>query len=130
MKKYLYPGLILILVLFTNCSNDDDGTTTFAPESIGFLNSDNIQIGEKDCIDPDGQYSVVINVSKVGRGPYEATKVEYTVNGESYSTTFTKNERKSIPVILKEGANIAEFVSNGVSSTVYITAQDDFVLVK
>ena len=126
MRSYLY--IILFALIFTSCSNDDD-VTTFSPKSIKFIHSNGAIIEEGDCIDPSGEYAIVIEVNAVGNGPNIPTKVEFTVNGAVYSTTFTNRVSKSIPIDIKEGGNIAELVKTGISSSIYVTIQDDFVLV-
>ena len=112
-----------------SCSNDDD-VTTFSPRSISFIYSNGISLSADDCIDPNAQYAILIDVNAVGNGPSVPTKVEFTVNGAVFSTTFTDRQAKSIPIAIKEGVNIAELVKSGVSSTVYVVLQDDFELVE
>ncbi|MBW1298597.1 hypothetical protein [Aquimarina litoralis] len=129
MKKYIAINLLLVSILFYNCSNEDD-VTTFVPISINFAYPDGTVILEDDCINPAEQFSIAIGVNTFGVGPSIPTKVDYTVNGALYSTTFTNDEIKMIPITLQEGTNIAQIVNNGRSSTIHITTQDDFVLVE
>ncbi|RZS92450.1 hypothetical protein [Aquimarina brevivitae] len=126
MKTYIC--IILIALVFVGCSKDD-GVTTFSANSINFVQSDGRAIVDRDCIDPNGQYAIVIEANAVGSGPDTPTKIEFTVNGALYSTTFTNDEMKIIPITLQDGNNIAELVTNGISSSIYVIVQDDFVLV-
>ena len=129
MKGYVYFSLLLVVSLCVNCSGDDD-FSTFSPKTINFVNSDGTFILENDCVNPNEQYSIAIDVNTVGAGPSQPTQIEYTINGALYSATFTNDGIKEIPITLQEGTNIAQLVNNGVSSTVYITTQDDFELVE
>jgi len=129
MKIKLYSILITVLVLFSGCSKDEEFTTIF-PSEISFVKEDGSLLLVGDCINPANRYGVLIKTLDEGQGAFKTTKVEYTVNGVSYSMTFMRSGTQINFVSLVNGLNIAQIVESGYVATINYVLQDDFELVE
>ncbi|MDH7444697.1 hypothetical protein [Aquimarina sp. 2201CG14-23] len=132
MKIKSYIFVIIICILFSNCSNDETvPVTTIVPKSIAFVKQDGTAISLFDCINPNENYAIMIRVDGEGEGEVRTTTVEYTINGIIYSMTFNKIESQLNQITLAEGENIAQLVDTGfIAKITYITAPAEFELVE
>jgi len=131
MKNKIYNLLVLtaILLLFSGCSKDDE-FVDIVPSQINFVKEDGTLLTADDCIDPSKKYNVLIETVAEGSGSFKATKVEYTVNGVSYSMTFMRAGTQINAVNLVNGLNIAQIVESGYVAIINYVVQTDFELVE
>ncbi len=123
--------VIILAVIFSNCSKDDGpGSTILKPTSISIIKEDGTFISVFDCINPSEKYAVLIKVEGEGAGPVEKSVVAYTVNGELYTMTFNRLEDQQNQINLIEGENVVQIVETGFVAKVSYVAQDDFELVE
>ncbi|WP_203257046.1 hypothetical protein [Hyunsoonleella ulvae] len=144
MKNYKYFLLSVILMFLSiSCSNDDEPVDqgpsapvtpeiieSFDPIDIRFVYEDGSSIGASECIDPEKTYAIEIETSKNSEGNTDVSKIEYTINGASYSMSFSAAGTKRNPIVFVDGRNIAELVKTAKSIEVMFVKQDDFQLVE
>ncbi len=135
--------IIIVTFLSISCSNDDEPVDqgpsapvtpevieSFDPIDIKFVYEDGSGIGTDECIDPENAYAIEIEVSKNSEGNTDVSKIEYTINGASYSMSFSTAGTKRNPIVFVKGKNIAELVKTAKSTEVVLVEQDDFQLVE
>ena len=131
MKNKIYSLLTLaaILILFSGCSKEEE-FAEITPSQINFVKENGTLLTADDCINPDEKYSVLIKTVADGNGGFKPTKIEYTVNGISYSMTFLKAGTQINAVSLVDGINIAQIVETGFIAKINYMTQSDFELVE
>lgn len=129
MKFNIYSILIITLLLFSTCSKEEE-FAVITPSQINFVQEGGALLVEGDCIDPNKKYYVSITTFADGDGSFKPTKVEYTVNGISYSMTFISDGIQRNPISLEVGLNIAQIVESGYRTSIKYAIQGDFELVQ
>jgi hypothetical protein len=129
MKSNLYILIMAILILFTGCSKDEE-FIEILPSEINFVKENGSFLTMDDCIDPNEKYYVSIKTTAVGEGSFKPTRVDYTVNGISYSMTFMRAGTQINAIALVKGLNIAQIVESGYVATINYAIQDEFELVE
>lgn len=127
-----YYALLLTLCVLVGCENDDDVPVTFMLEEAGIniVYADGGTIAPGACIDPSQSYAVKIIVSPgMSSGTLEPTKIEYTVNGNTSSTTFTDQQPRIINITLIDGENIVQLQNSGISDSVFLFGNQEFEIV-
>ncbi|WP_179950005.1 hypothetical protein [Lutibacter citreus] len=114
-------------MLFVNCSKDDDDQVI--EQEIVFINSDGTLIGD-GCLDPKNEYAVQITIKSNSEKLRSQEVINYTVNGNLYSVTFTELGTKKIPVNFIGGTNIIQVVNSDLEWSLYFPSQGDFELVE
>ncbi|WP_299438652.1 hypothetical protein [uncultured Aquimarina sp.] len=132
MNIKTYISVIVLFILFSNCSNDDAvSITTIEPTSINFIKEDGSILTLFDCINPNETYAVEIRVKGEGAGEVQNTVIEYTINGLAYSMTFDRVETQSNQITLIEGENVAQLVNTVFLAKIsYVKAPSEFELVE
>ena len=125
MKLRIFSVLLIFLIIGYGCSDDDE---LFIKDEISFVNADESKLLESDCIDPNGNYMLLVKVYSNKTEDFPM-KIAYTLNRELYSITFKSSGSKTIPIRLDEGVNIAQIVSSGAENRVNVVSQGDFELV-
>lgn len=128
MKRY-FIFLLIGSFLITGCSKKDSADTFYEPLGIEFVLQDGTPILAGDCIDPDANYAIRIRVSTGGDTSVKTTVIQYTVNGNLSSVTFTNSQTKTINVPIVEGENIAQLVNSGFGSSIYLLATSEYEIV-
>lgn len=128
--KYFILMIACSLAIF-GCKNDDDTLSTFmtTESNIEIVLQDGTEISESGCIDPSLNYAVKITVAQDGNGVLEPTIINYTVNGNTASTTFVNLEPKLIGLTLIEGQNTVQLQNSGISDSVFVFETPEFELV-
>jgi len=129
MKLNIYSTILFVLILFLGCSKDEE-FMTISPSEINFVQEGGSLLTIDDCIDPNEKYYVSITTMAEGKGKFQATRVDYTVNGISYSMTFMRAGNQLNAVSLVKGLNIAQIVESGYVATINYAIQDEFELVE
>lgn len=124
-----YTSIMLILIL-SGCTQEN--IITMSASSIEFVHEDGSTVSQGECINPDENYAILINVDRdiEGFGVFEKTVIEYTVNGYLESMTFSTAGSQKTIVSLKEGTNVASIVGSSLTTEINYIVQGDFVLVE
>ncbi|SHG51796.1 hypothetical protein [Winogradskyella jejuensis] len=130
-KIYKTVAVLFIAALTFSCSGDDDNTEEAIIDvtNLRILAQDGFSVGVSDCIDPNENYLVEITISTQNNIQLtEPVVVNYTVNGNTSSVTFTQVGIKTIPVNFVTGENVVELVESGTSVSLTVVAPSEFVL--
>ena len=92
--KYIFKTAIVlfIMLLVTNCSNDDDSSVNHAPESFevtAIPSGNSVTINWTEAIDPDGDevfYNVLLQNNLVLE---ESTSNQFAINELDFETTYS-----------------------------------------
>lgn len=130
--NYLFT-LIFALILIS-CKNDDDSSMSSSPSTltasdISIVFQDGSSINQGECIDPEDNYAVKITVLQDGDGAIEPTIINYTLNGNTSSTTFTNPEPKIINITLLVGENNVQLQDSGISDSIFVVSNQEFEIV-
>ena len=126
MKIKQYSILILVMIVFFGCSDQDE--ITIRPQSISFVHADGSKITENECISPNVKYGIKIETNYVDQNrPF---RVDYSVNGVVYTMTFTVKTSQVNPITLINGNNAAQIVGSNYKAVLKYVDQGDFELVK
>ena len=126
MKIKQYSILILVMIVFFGCSDQDE--ITIRPQSISFVHADGSKIAENECISPNVNYGIKIETNYVDQNrPF---RVDYSVNGVVYTMTFTVKTSQVNPITLINGNNAAQIVGSNYKAVLKYVDQGDFELVK
>ena len=142
MKTRSFNLIFALILLIAGCSSSDDSNNTptspiadnkvvesFDPISISFVHEDGTSILSDECITPNSEYAVQIETTKNSQGNTQISKVEYTINGNLFSMSFSQAGIKRNPISLVKGRNIAELVTKAISTEMLYIVQGDFQLV-
>ena len=123
--------LCLITFLMLNCSSDDtQGEAVVNVTNLRVLLQNGISVDTSACLNPNDNYFVEITIAVENNVPLnEPYIINYTVNGNTNSVTFTEAGIKTIPASFSTGANLVALVDSGQSLSFTITAPPEFVLV-
>lgn len=80
----------------SSCSEDEQFNLT-VPIGIAFVHEGGWAIAANDCINPNGNYAVLIKTTSRGEGCFQPTAVEFSLNGLLYVVTFKKTKAESHP---------------------------------
>lgn len=116
MKIKLYSIVFVILILFSNCSKDDE-LEILNPEIV-FVHQDGSTVVSGECIDSKEQYALQITIKSKSRGTFKPIKVDYTLNGIVKSVIFTELGTRTVPVSFIDGMNIVQIVESGITFSV------------
>ncbi|SHN19466.1 hypothetical protein [Flavobacterium pectinovorum] len=126
MKIKQYSILILVMIVFFGCSDQDE--ITISPQSISFVHADGSKIAENECISPNVKYGIKIETNYVDQNrPF---RVDYSVNGVVYTMTFTVKTSQVNPITLINGNNDAQIVGSNYKAVLKYVDQGDFELVE
>ena len=143
MKTNTY--ILLILTFFAlGCSNNEEITgdstgvfpqgenviESYDPISIKFVHEDGTEIQADACLSPDVVYAVQIEAQKNNAGTTQVSKIEYTVNGATFSMSFAAAGTKRNPIVFVNGKNSVELVKTAESKEVFFLEQKEFQLVE
>jgi len=128
--KYL---LVVVVLVIISCDSDDDNAAAptnplLVATSINFVKANGNDLDTFTCAKFSDSYAVRVDARFEGDERPVATRLDFTVNGDIYSVTFSSNGSKLIPVNLIPGNNTAQISgSNIFSSTLFTVDQGDFV---
>lgn len=131
MKKVNYIIYLLVVLVFINCGSDDDGPREVELEAqdISFANIDGTSVADSSCLELAKNYQVVIKTVAKGDGELIPTRIDYSLNGVTYSKTIVIEGLTYIPIEINEGQNTIQLLSNGISKTAYAAALGEYELV-
>lgn len=140
MKQFIYILIILGGSIVIGCSSDDDNNGNNPQEevsvvslratSISFKHANGTSITANECLNPEDNFAIEIEVQRVGSNEVKPTQIQYTINGTLHSMTFLNSGIKSNPVEVVEGLNNAQLVDSGVSDEVSFVFQGDFQIIQ
>lgn len=120
--------LIFCTILFSSCTEELFRETV--PESVAFVHDDGTPISPNDCINPNGNYAILITATSIGDGSFQPTAIEYSLNGVPYVVTFIKDEDRITPIKLRDGFNKVEIVGTAFTKSLYFDSHTTFELVE
>ena len=122
MKTILKSILLIAMCFITACGNDDDiSFITITPLAVDFIDLQGNAIESGQCINPNQGYAVKVSVTLEGTGVINPTDVFISVNGENFTTTFTDQTDKIIPVNLRFGENVVEIIDTFKTDIIFVT---------
>lgn len=127
MKLKQYILIIVICIVCFNCSKEE---FEYLPSEIEFVYLDGSAIPLGECIDPLSNYAISLSVRTNGIGEFPVTKLLYSFNGALQSTTFLREETKLIPVVFRDGENVAQLFEEGFECRINFVTQGEFELVE
>jgi len=114
-----------------SCSKDDGPSqASLEASSIAIIKADGTPLDPSSCIDPNERYAVAIKTILNGDGEIQTKRVEYTVNGNLFSMTFTQATTQNNPITLATGTTTVQLVESGTSDTITLIAPSEFVIVE
>lgn len=143
MKTNIYI-LLMVTIFALGCSNNEEiaGDSigvfpqaekvieSYDPTSIKFVYEDGTEIQSDACLSPDVAYAVQIEAQKNNAGTTQVSKIEYTVNGATFSMSFAAAGTKRNPIVFVNGINSVELVKTAESKEVFFLEQKEFQLVE
>ena len=127
MKRY-FTFLVVLSLISIGCSKKDP-IGEYQPAGIAFVLQDGTPIVAGDCIDPNANYAIKIEVTTDGNTNVETTVIAYTFNGNLSSVTFNTSAPRMVNVPILEGENIVQLVDSGYSNTLVLLAPSEFEIV-
>jgi hypothetical protein len=129
-KKYKsFSILIGLVIVLSSCSKEDE-FKIIAPSSIAFVHEDGSALSEGECINPNTNYAVLVKTSSEGSGIFEATTIEYTLNGVPFIMSFMSDGEQLNPIKLIDGQNKAQIVGTPYKAYLSFNTHDNFELVE
>lgn len=126
MRIKQYYILALVMFLFLSCSEHEE--TAIYSKSISFVHADGTKLTENECISPNVKYGIKIETNFVDiNRPF---RVDYSVNGTTYTMTFTTSTSQTNPITLANGNNTAQIVGSNYKAVLKYVDQGDFELVE
>ena len=129
MKIRHFFILILSILSFVSCSTDDELAEIF-PASISFVHLDGSPVVPNECINPDSKYAVKVVTKSNGVSKFQTLRLDYAVNGTTYTMTFSNSGEQIIPVSLIEGTNFVQIVGSKYTNSLVYNSQGNFELVE
>ena len=129
MKYKSLTIVVFFAILLSSCTEDEQFRLT-VPISIAFVHEDGRAIAANDCINPNGNYAVLIKTTSRGEGSFQPTAIEYSLNGVPYVVTFIKDEDRITPIKLRDGFNKVEIVGTAFTKSLYFDSHTTFELVE
>lgn len=121
-----YYILALVMFLFFSCSESEE--TAIYSKSISFVHADGTKLAENECISPNVKYGIKIETNFVDiNRPF---RVDYSVNGTTYTMTFTTSTSQTNPITLVNGNNTAQIVGSNYKAVLKYVDQGDFELIE
>jgi hypothetical protein len=119
MKFKSFGILIAFIIVLTSCSQDQE-FKTIAATSIAFVHKDGSPLVQGECINPNTNYAVLVKTSSEGSGIFEATTIEYTLNGVPFIMSFMSDGEQLNPIQLIDGQNKAQIVGTPYKRTFFL----------
>ncbi len=127
MKYLIFSFLIALITAFSSCSSEENLKTT--TPSIAFVHEDGSPIAQKECINTNTNYALLIKTNSNGKGIFKATKIEYTLNGINNIMTLSNGVHQLNGIKLIDGYNSAEIVGSDHKASLYFNSHENFELV-
>jgi hypothetical protein len=126
-KSYI---IAIAFILSLGCSKEEEIKIIF-PIKIAFVHADGSAILTSECINPNGNYAILIQTNSEGNGvSSKSIKIDYSVNGVLYNMTFVDKGKQLNPIKLVNGLNVAQILNSTYKNEIRCTSQGEFELVQ
>lgn len=126
-KSYI---IAIAFILSLSCSKDEEIKVIF-PVKIAFVHADGSGIVVGECINPNGNYAILIQTNSEGNGvSSKSIKIDYSVNGVLYNMTFIDKGNQLNPIKLVNGLNVAQILNSTYKNEIRCISQGEFELAK